>query len=237
MKIHEFNIEKGVYKFELDEMKTEIHSHPTFEIIFSNRGGINLEVKSQKYANISLAIIEPNEPHKIEFKEANVVVLMIECNAEYLKKILSTFDIVFSNGIYTEHRSNNRKELLEAVMSLINTVKMPIASDERIQACLNYLNGPSSDYQKIMKDLKLKTHLSDSRISHLFKKEIGTSIKKYFVWSKLKKAFESVIREDKNMYEASIANGFYDQAHLSNAFREMLGISPSEVYNSRMLQV
>ena len=57
------------------------------------------------------------------------------------------------------------------------------------------------------------------------------------MWSKLKKAFESVVREDKNMYEASIANGFYDQAHLSKAFRQMLGISPSDVYNSRMLQV
>ena len=199
--------------------------------------GINLEVKSQKHANISLAIIEPNEPHKIEFKETEVVVLLIECNAEYLKKVLSKFDIVFSDGIYAEHLANNRKELLEEVMSSINAAKMPIASDERIQECLNYLNGSSSDYQIIMKDLKLKTHLSDSRISHLFKKEIGTSIKKYFVWSKLKKAFESVVREDKNMYEPSIANGFYDQAHLSNAFRQMLGISPSDVYNSRMLQV
>jgi AraC-like DNA-binding protein len=237
MKIHEFDIEKGIYKFELDEMKTEIHSHPTFEIIFSNSGGIDLEVKNQKHTNISLAIIEPNEPHKIEFKETEVVVLLIECNAEHLKKVLSKFDIVFSEGIYAEHFTNNRKELLEEVMSSINDAKIPIASDERIQECLNYLNGSSSDYQKIMKDLKLRTHLSDSRISHLFKKEIGISIKKYFVWSKLKKAFESVVREDKNMYEASMANGFYDQAHLSNAFRQMLGISPSDVYNSRMLQV
>lgn len=237
MKIHEFNIEKGVYKFELDEIKTEIHSHPTFEIIFSKNRGIDLEVKNQKQTNLSLVIIEPNEPHKIEFKKTNVVFLMIECNTEYLKNILSKFDIVLSKGIYTEHPPSNRNGLLEEIMFSIYDTKIPITSDERIQKCLNYLNGTLPEYQNIMKDLNLITNLSDSRMSHLFKKEIGISIKKYFVWSKLKRAFESVVKENKNMYEASIENGFFDQAHLSNTFRQMFGISPSDVYNNRMLQV
>lgn len=35
MKIQEFDIEKGLYKFELDEMKAEMHAHPVFEIMFS----------------------------------------------------------------------------------------------------------------------------------------------------------------------------------------------------------
>lgn len=237
MKIHEFNIEKGIYKFELDEIKTEFHAHPTFEIVFSKDRGINLEVKNKNYINIALAVIEPNMPHKIEFKKTNVFVLMVECNGAYLKKVLSKFDIALSEGIYAENQSNERKDFIDEMLFLISDTKTPVASDERIQKCLDYLNSTSSDYQKIMTDLKLITHLSDSRISHLFKKEIGISIKKYFVWCKLKKAFESVVREDKTMYESSIENGFYDQAHLSNAFRQMLGISPSDVYNSRMLQV
>lgn len=241
MKIHEFNIEKGIYKFELGEMKTEIHSHPAFEIMFSKNGGIDLEVENCKYRNVSLAIIEPNTPHKIEFKKANVIVLMIECNVAYLKKRLLDFDIVLSEGVYAGNKSNDNQEFIEEIIFSVCHTQITIALDERVQKALNYLNNTlnntSSDYKEIMKDLKLRTHLSESRISHLFKKEIGISIKKYFVWSKLKKAFKSVVQEEKNMYDASIENGFYDQAHLSNAFKQMLGITPSDVYNSRMLQV
>lgn len=237
MKIYEFDTEKGIYKFELDQMKTEIHSHPVFEFMFSKNGGINLEVSNQKYRNISLAIIEPNKPHKIEFKKANIIVFMIECNVESLKKILLKFDMVLSQGIYADNKTQERKEFIEEIIVEVCNTNMTIASDERIQRCLNYLNGTSYDYKAIMKDLKLITHLSDSRLSHLFKKEIGISIKKYFVWSKLKKAFKNVVLGEKNMYEASIDSGFYDQAHLNNAFKQMLGVTPSDVYNSRMLQV
>lgn len=237
MKIHEFDIEKGIYKFELDEVKTKIHSHPASEIIFSINGGIDLEVESCKYRNISLAIIEPNKPHKIEFKKASVTVLIIECNAEYLNKILSKFNIALFEGVYADSQTNDRGKLIEEIMLLICNANIAIASDERIQKCLSYLNSTSSDYKEIMKNLKLRVHLSDSRLSHLFKKEMGISIKKYFLWCKLKKAFSNVVLEEMNMYEASIENGFYDQAHLSNAFKQMFGIAPSDVYNSSMLQV
>ncbi|WP_367281876.1 AraC family transcriptional regulator [Tunicatimonas pelagia] len=37
-------------------------------------------------------------------------------------------------------------------------------------------------------------------------------------------------------FSASLTCGFYDQAHFSKTFKERLGISPSEAYNSRMLQ-
>ena len=84
--------------------------------------------------------------------------------------------------------------------------------------------------------LKSKTNLLESRLSHLFKSEMGISLKKYLVWSRLKKAFELVIAGKMNMYEASIESGFYDQAHLSKAFKQILGIAPSESYNSRMIQ-
>ena len=237
MKVHEFDINKGIYKFELDEIQTEIHSHPAFEIMFSRSGGIELEIENCKYRNIALAIIEPHKPHKVKYQKDKILVLMIECNGEHLQKLLSKFDILLSKGIYVDNQTNDITEIIEEIVESCYNSNIPIVMDERIQKCLNFLNTTSSDYKTIIKELKLRTHLSDSRLSHLFKEEIGTSIKKYFVWSKLKKAFDQVVRGEKNMYEASIENGFYDQAHLSKAFKQMLGISPSDVYNSRMLQV
>ena len=78
--------------------------------------------------------------------------------------------------------------------------------------------------------------LSDSRLSHLFKEHIGISIKKYLIWNKLRKAINLYLSESTNLTDVSIQSGFFDQAHLSNSFKKVLGVSPSKVYNSRILQ-
>ncbi|MEO1262852.1 MAG: helix-turn-helix transcriptional regulator [Bacteroidota bacterium] len=237
MKIHEFDTGKGIYRFELNEMKTDFHAHPVFEIMLSKNGGIDLETKNSKFSNVSLAIVAPNQPHKVEYKKSSVLILMVECNTAYLQKLLSKFNIELSDGIYTDNQASDKTAFVDKIINAIYNSNVTTAADERIQKSLDYLNSASSDYKALMQNLKLITHLSDSRLSHLFKKETGTSIKKYFVWSKLKRAFEKVVRGEKNMFEASIEHGFYDQAHLSKAFKQMFGIAPSDVYNSRMLQV
>lgn len=237
MKIHEFNNEKGVYKFELNEIETEFHAHPAVEIIFSENGNIELETTTSKYINISFAVIEHNILHKIKSKKGNVLLLMMECNLSHFQKLLSNFDISLLDGIYVEANNTDRAEIIEEIAGTHNRSIIPITANKRIQKCLNYLNSTSAEYKVMLEVLRSETNLSESRLSHLFKKEMGISIKKYLVWSKLKRAFEGVLYKNMNMYEVSIESGFYDQAHLSKSFKQMLGISPSDVYNSRMLQV
>ena len=237
MKIQKFDIQKGIYEFKLDEMKTEFHSHPAYEIVFSKSGGIDLETKNRRYKDVSLAIIAPNHAHKIEFKKPEVLVLMIECSTKHFENTVAGYGIVLSGGVYADNKTEERKENVKEIFSVICSSTESITADARVRKCLQYLNGSPADYKMIMKELKAETCFSDSRLSHLLKAEIGISIKKYFVWSKLKRAFEKVVRGEANMYEASIEYEFYDQAHLSKTFKKMLGINPSGVYNSRMLQV
>ena len=237
MKIHEFNIKKGIYKFELDEIETDFHAHPTFEMVYSKNGGIEIETSQEKFSNVHFGIIGPNIPHKISSQKGDVMMVMVECNLEYMFQFLSTFDIHLKDGIFIEKEGEDRTFVINEIANLLREKCIPIASDDRVNKSLDYLNQSSSEYKTLMTELKSLTNLSDSRLSHLFKEELGISIKKYFVWSKLKRAFEKVLYDNKNMYEASIELGFYDQAHLSKAFKQMLGISPSDVYNSRMIQV
>lgn len=237
MKIHEFDIKKGIYKFELNDIETEFHSHPTFEILFSKDGRIEIETNKCKYSNLSFAIIEPNTLHKIKNDKNDIVVLMVECNSNYLREILSNFDIQLFEGIFIESQKINREPVISEIICKLRKSAISIVTDIRVIKSLNYLNNSSSEYTILMTELKSQVNLSDSRLSHLFKEEIGISIKKYFVWSKLKRAFKKVLNENKTMYQASIEVGFYDQAHLSKAYKQVLGITPSYVYNSRTLQV
>lgn len=237
MKIFEFDREKGIYKFELTEIRTDFHAHPAVEIVFSETGGIEIETKNSRYTKTSLAIIGANTVHKITAQNDVISLLLVECNPASLQNTLADFGLELNEGIYVEIEKPDRKEFANEIIYTLSSDNMPLTPDERIRECLTYLNSSSSDYKEMLKVLKSKTNLSESRISHLFKEEMGTSIKKYMVWSKLKRAFERVVLGDMNMYEVSFACGFYDQAHLSKAFKQMLGLNPSAVYNSRMLQV
>mgnify|MGYP000731222553 CR=1 FL=1 len=162
---------------------------------------------------------------------------MVECNSNYLREILSKFEIQLLAEVFVEKQKINREAVIGEIINKVRNSEIPIATDMRVIKSLNYLNNSSSEYKTLMNELKSQINLSDSRLSHLFKEEVGISIKRYFVWSKLKRAFKKVLTENKNMYQASIEVGFYDQAHLSKAFKQVLGISPSDVYNSRTLQV
>jgi len=236
MKIIAFNRLNGIYKFDLEEIKTESHAHPAIEILFSENGEMNIEVADSSFKNVSFAIIDSNIAHKVNMEKEKIHIVMVECHYNFLQKLLAQFDIELSNGTYIESNKVDRRALIEGIYLLCKQRKNSPTSNTRIQKCLDYLNSHSSDYKTMIETLKGELNLSESRISHLFKEETGLSIKKYLVWSRLKKAFEIVISGETNMYKASIQSGFYDQAHLSKAFKRILGLNPSEIYNSRTLQ-
>jgi len=236
MKIKEFDRLKGIYAFELGKFETAFHAHPAIEMLFSKNGGIQIETPNYKFKEVCFAIIDANTIHKMVSSSENIKVLMIETDADFFKEKLLQYGMSFRDGIYTEDKPSNREVLFEEFYSFHKNNKIPQSKNPRILACLNYLDSPTSDYKEMVEILKSKTKLSKSRISHVFKEEMGLSMKKYLVWSRLKKAFELVVSGEENMYEASLQSGFYDQAHLSKAFKQMLGMSPSVVYNSRMIQ-
>jgi AraC family transcriptional regulator len=70
--------------------------------------------------------------------------------------------------------------------------------------------------------------LSDSRLRHLFKEQVGMSPSKYLLWLKLQRAVRYLDNE-RSLTEAAHAGGFSDSAHLARTFRRTFGISPSDL--------
>lgn len=232
----EFDVEMGVYRFELGDFKTQLHAHPAIEIILAVKGKFVLETNGKTYANIGFAIIDANVSHKVISEKCEVKILMLEYKPALLHAFLLQHDIQLINGIFLNQATSKEVELFNQLLQLSSRSALLKTDNKRIQACLDYFNQEGLEYKQMLQLLKSKVHLSESRLSHLFKEEMGISLKKYLVWSRLKKAIQLVIKEKINLYDAAMRSGFYDQAHLSKAFKEMLGLSPSEVYNSRMLQ-
>lgn len=68
--------------------------------------------------------------------------------------------------------------------------------------------------------------ISPSRLSALFRRDLGISIRAYVLWLRLQAALGAIAAGD-SATEAAHAAGFADSAHFSRTMRRMFGISPS----------
>lgn len=98
--------------------------------------------------------------------------------------------------------------------------------DERISQILVYLKELAIIEPDIMTILTAKAHLSQSRLSHLFKQEVGISLSSYLTLLKTSKAYEYMFRGD-SITEAALKAGFSSSNHFAGTSKSLLGFSPS----------
>ncbi len=98
--------------------------------------------------------------------------------------------------------------------------------DSRIEKSLRWLH--QSDRSLPLKTVAEKIDLSCSRYSRLFSESMGVSFRKYRQWSQLSQ-FYSCYRSVGNLTDAALLSGYTDSSHLSNAFKNIFGVSPSKI--------
>jgi len=82
------------------------------------------------------------------------------------------------------------------------------------------------------RELSEAVFLSEGRFGHLFREEIGVPMRRYLLWSRLMDALEHIVQGERFTFAAHEA-GFSDAAHLSRTFRQMFGISLSEMFGKK----
>jgi len=73
--------------------------------------------------------------------------------------------------------------------------------------------------------------VSPSRLTHLFRQEMGTSLRHYRSWVRLRSALD-VLWSRQSLTDLAHSTGFADSAHFSRAVRQMLGSTPSDLRRS-----
>ncbi len=236
MTILKFDLDQGIYSFELTDIDTKSHSHPVVEIVQAIQGSFSLEINGQKKENLGFAIIDSNIQHRLSSQGACLKVLMMECHNPVFCNFLQSNNLTLKNGIFLKTHTFSKNSLFSKIEVLASTEDLKTPTDERVKASIDFIQNNEIEYIHLIQSLKSKVFLSESRLSHLFKEHIGVSIKKYLVWNKLKQAIRQYLVDETNLTAVSLENGFFDQAHLSHSFKSVLGISPSKVYNSRTVQ-
>ncbi|MCU0392934.1 MAG: AraC family transcriptional regulator [Thermoflexibacter sp.] len=235
MKLLQFNLTQGLYAFELEHLEATWHAHPAFEVILALEGHFELTLANQQAQQATFAIVPKNITHRV-ITHSKTLFMLVEHHDTFMEKTCQQYQINSSQGFFANENQDYFPRVFGILYEQILNQNQRMVYESRVQRCLEIFDNQIFNYQTMMTELKNQVHLSDSRLSHLFKGELGISLKKYLLWNRLKQTIHLFLTQNENLFSASLTAGFYDQSHLTKAFKEMFGINPSLVYNSRILQ-
>lgn len=141
------------------------------------------------------------------------------------KRVLSAFDHIL---YLTRDRSDYWYALCEnSIREIVLLIAQQLQTrhDPRIVVVLQKLSQSMQEEIKIG-DLAKAVGLSSSRLSHLFKQEVGESIIEYVNRMRIKQAALFMEHMGRSATEASLDVGFNNYNHFAALFRKQIGVSP-----------
>ena len=104
-------------------------------------------------------------------------------------------------------------------------------TDERIVRVLESLRNAEIIDSRTIESLSEEVHLSQSRLSHLFKEQTGIALNRYLVFARMRK-FADYYQKYGNITDACMQAGFDSPSHFASTCKRMFGISTSGVKRS-----
>jgi AraC-like DNA-binding protein len=137
--------------------------------------------------------------------------------------------ILAANTGCTEAHAHWRRALGELTVGIAPEPNL----DRRIALVLQHLRQTPSPPPSIG-DLARIAYLSESRLQHVFREQVGVPIRRYLLWHRYLTAL-SLLSDGSSVTEAAHAAGFADSAHLTRTAIRMNGYTPTEMQYGRWL--
>lgn len=242
---------EGLFLFIGEALETHTHEHHAVQIIISIDNPFRMKVKGEDWKEFTSLIIDSDQPHECIAVNSRVIFISIEPEsliAGQLKDFIKSpyhslpntnvnnFILDLENKIANFSPCNT---ILSIIRQFINTLTSSTTThfqiDDRIKQTIQIIKN-SLDKKITLKQLAKEVYLSESRLVHLFKEQVGIPIRKYILWSRLNLAAKQII-EGVDFTQAAHHAGFADSAHFSRTFTRMFGITPSVIFkNSQNIQ-
>ena len=113
------------------------------------------------------------------------------------------------------------------------TIHHETINHRRVGTVINHINENFSteiDFRKLVEDM----FLHYSYFSRVFKEQTGKSMRQYLHEYRLTTALNLLSSTDKNVTEVALECGFDDLNYFSRAFKELIGLSPSNFKKTEM---
>jgi AraC-like DNA-binding protein len=228
------------------------HAHHALQVVLSIYGTFVLQTAGQAFESRS-AVIAPDQFHRFRGGGEQAIILLdtestvAQCiQAAMCKDVgVTEFDISPLHHSIEQLRAAIEKPMdCRGMKTICQHVLSKIAGDSsksappepRIQRALDFMKG-RPELKAPLGLVAATVGLSEGRLAHLFKEQLGIPIRRYLLWLRLVHAIEN-LSENVSLTTAAHNAGFADSAHFTRTFRRMFGVTPSALFkNSRFVQV
>lgn len=210
-----------------DGLRLDVHTPHAFEICVAFEGRFRMRLASEAaWTPFEAAVIAPDVAHELDAGSGSGCILLVGPESADGRRLPERTTILPARPAGCN--PSDDPELLRQM--LIATFAAPLSRrfvDPRVVTALRLIRT-SPAVQMPVGQIAAAVSLSPSRLVHLFREQTQISIKRYSLWLRLHSAYRLMASEG-SLTEIAYRAGFADSAHLSRAFRRMLGRSPSEL--------
>ncbi len=144
--------------------------------------------------------------------------VMLEKNLTYVNKVM---------------RINNQEDLCAWISTALNEfIELVYSSQDarkvsQIRPAINYIDA---NYNKpiTLADVAKASHLSISRMAHIFKEQMGITIIDYLTSVRIERAKQLLLATDQNCTEICFEVGYNNQSYFTRTFKGLVGMTPRQ---------
>jgi AraC-like DNA-binding protein len=201
----------------------------------------------QGFRMCSSVLIEPNQLHLIETSSQDFAFIYLDALSDDLAILRAHCTCP---GEKLSFNLDNEREVIDLLarmprdaQSWVNTEAHLIRvlgfiqrhNDPRIVSVVNALLVSPNDKRRA-EDWASNIGLSSSRFQHLFKESMGLSFRRFRLWARMRIALKYAL-QGSSLTEAAMEAGLSSSAHLSTAFKDMFGITPSQLISASPIYI
>lgn len=142
--------------------------------------------------------------------------VMLERNLAYVNKVMQ----IDNQEDLCAWISTALNEFIELVYSSQDAKKMT-----QMRPAINYIDA-NYDKDIGLTEIAKASHLSVSRLAHVFKEQMGITVIEYVSGVRIERAKQLLLATDQNCTEICFQVGYHNQSYFSRAFKMLVGVTP-----------
>ncbi|WP_375177267.1 helix-turn-helix transcriptional regulator [Marinobacter mobilis] len=217
------------------------HRHISASLLLGLDGPFRLECQG-RWRTTRAAIVAPDVAQALDPAHTRVWAVQLDPDSAHwlqLKPLLKGSDSVDLTlppeafSMTEEGDCRAMAERLEHLLALLSAT--PASLDDRVISCCRYLRETLPDKLDLAA-LAARVNLSSSRLTHLFRAELGVAPRRFLLHLKMNRALAHWQR-GKSVSQLAVEAGFYDQPHLVRTARDMFDALPSVYVSEQGFQL
>lgn len=224
------------------------HAHCVLQIFLSLNEPLEVTVNGEQI-NGKCILVNKNARHIFSCDNQIRLSILIEPSSNFATELIQKIDsdyLIFDNDIERLQQkaaalidTNDRQRYIEFIQDFAEYLGVKRNSgilDERITALLEILQNCDC-YDHTIENFAKSVCLSSSRLSHLFREQIGVPLKSYILFHQLEKAFTALLN-GANITDAAMLAGFDSPSHFAATVKKWMGMPVSvSIKDSEFLKV